>query len=40
MAEALAAAHGLGGDIAVSRHDVGPNLEAAGEHDHVTLHVL
>lgn len=31
MVEALAAAHALGAAIAVSRDDVGPNLEAAAE---------
>jgi hypothetical protein len=40
MAEALAAAHALGAAIAVSREDVGPNLEAAAEHDRITFHVL
>jgi hypothetical protein len=40
MVEALAAAHVLGAAIAVSRHDVGPNLEAAAEHDRIGFHVL
>ena len=40
MAEALTAAQTLGAAIAVSRHDVGPNLKAAAEHDHVAFHIL
>lgn len=40
MAEALAAAHALRAAIAVSRHDVGPNLKAAAEHDRIAFHVL
>ena len=40
MAEALAAAHDLDGSLAVSRHDVGPNLKAAAEADRVPFHVL
>jgi hypothetical protein len=40
MVEALAAAHQLGQSIAVSRHDVGPNLRAAAEADGVAFHVL
>jgi hypothetical protein len=40
MTEALAAAHQLGGEIAVSRHDVGPHLRAAAEFDSVGFHVL
>lgn len=40
MAEALAAAHHLGGPIAVSRNDVGPNLRAAAEADDVGFHIL
>jgi hypothetical protein len=40
MAEALSAAQALGAAIAVSRHDVGPNLKAAAEHDHVSFHIL
>ena len=40
MAEALTAAHALGASIAVSRHDVGPNLKAAAEHDQVAFHTV
>lgn len=40
MAEALAAAQALGGAIAVSSQDVGPNLKAAAEHDHVPFNVV
>jgi len=40
MVEALAAAHTCGAAIAVSRHDVGPNLKAAADHDGVAFHVL
>lgn len=40
MVEALAAAHSFGGGIAVSVHDVGPNLRAAAEADDVAFHVL
>lgn len=40
MVEALAAAHMLGAAIAVSRHDVGPNLRAAAEHDDIAFYVL
>jgi hypothetical protein len=40
MAESLAASQALGGAIAVSSHDVGPNLKAAAEHDDVTFHIL
>jgi hypothetical protein len=40
MVEALAAAHRLGADIAVSRHDVGPNLRAAARADRVEFHIL
>jgi predicted nucleic acid-binding protein len=40
MAEALAAAHALSGAMAVSSHDVGPNLKSAAEHDLVTFHIL
>lgn len=40
MVEALAAAHRLGGGIAVSAHDVGPNLEAAAQADLVPFQVL
>lgn len=40
MVEALAAAHRLGGGIAVSRNDVGPNLRAASEADGLPFHIL
>lgn len=40
MVEVLAAAHALGADIAVSEHDVGPNLRAASVHDGISFHVL
>ncbi|MGH9110503.1 MAG: hypothetical protein ACRDY3_13775 [Acidimicrobiales bacterium] len=40
MAEALAAAQTLGGEIAVSSQDVGPNLKAAAEHDGVPFNIL
>jgi hypothetical protein len=40
MVEALAAAHELEGSIAVSRHDVGPNLRAAAETDGIPFHVF
>jgi hypothetical protein len=40
MAEALAAAHELDAGIAVSRHDVGPNLQAAAEADGIPFQVL
>lgn len=40
MVEALAAAHELDGALAVSRHDVGPNLRAAAEADGIPFHVL
>lgn len=40
MTEALAAAHALSAAIAVSRHDVGPNLKAAAEQDGMTFHAL
>ena len=40
MAEALAAAHALGGAIAVSSRDVGPNLKAAAEHDRFLFNVV
>lgn len=39
MAEALAA-HALDAGLAVSRHDVGPNLRAAAVHDGVPFQVL
>jgi hypothetical protein len=40
MVEALAAAHRLGAGIAVSHHDVGPNLQAAAQVDGIAFHVL
>jgi hypothetical protein len=40
MVEALAAAHLLGREIAVSHNDVGPNLRAAAEADGIPFHVL
>jgi hypothetical protein len=40
MVEALAAAHLLGREIAVSHNDVGPNLRAAAEEDGIAFHVL
>lgn len=40
MVEALSAAHHLGGSIAVSRDDVGPNLRAAADADGVSFHIL
>lgn len=40
MVEALATAQALDAAIAVSSHDVGPNLQAAAEHDQVTVHIL
>lgn len=40
MAEALAAAQTLGGEIAVSSQDVGPNLKAAAEYDGVRFTIL
>lgn len=40
MLEALAAAQSLHAAIAVSRHDVGPNLRAAAEHDRIDFHIL
>lgn len=40
MVEVLATAHNLGADIAVSEHDVGPNLRAAALDDNITFHVL
>jgi predicted nucleic acid-binding protein len=40
MTEALAAAHALEADIAVSHLDVGPDLKAAAEHDGISFHVL
>lgn len=40
MVEALAAAHMIGGEIAVSRDDVGPNLQASAEADGIAFHIL
>ena len=40
MVEALAVAHRLNTDIAVSTHDVGPNLRAASQADGITFHIL
>jgi hypothetical protein len=40
MVEALAAAHMLQGSIAVSRLDVGPNLQAAAQHDGIPFYVI
>ena len=40
MVEALAAAHHLGGPVAVSRADVGLNLKAATGADGISFHVL
>ena len=40
MAEALAAAQAVGGAIAVSGMEVGPNLKAAAEHDCVPFNIL
>ena len=40
MVEALAAAHALGGAIAVSLHDVGPNLKSAAEADGLRFLIL
>jgi hypothetical protein len=40
MVEALAVAHTLGAGIAVSEHDVGPNLRAAALDDEIAFHVL
>ena len=40
MAEALTAAQSLDAAIAVSSHDVGPNLKAAAEHDHIAFHIV
>jgi hypothetical protein len=34
------AVHALGGAIAVSIQDVGPNLKAAAERDRVSFHIL
>ncbi len=40
MVEALAAAHQLQAGIAVSRHDVGPNLRDSAEADGIAFHIL
>ncbi len=40
MVEALAAAHRLNAGIAVSTHDVGPNLRSAAQTDGITFHIL
>jgi hypothetical protein len=40
MLEALAAAHRLHAEIAVSSRDVGPNLQAAAAMDGIAFHVL
>ncbi len=40
MDEALAVAHVLGAQIAVSARDVGPILRAAAEHDGIVFHIL
>ncbi len=40
MVEALAAAHQLHAGIAVSQHDVGPNLRASAKADGITFHAL
>ena len=40
MVEALAAAHTLGAGIAVSKHDVGPNLRSAAKADGVLFRAL
>lgn len=40
MVEALAAAHRLNAGLAVSRHDVGPNLRAAALADGIAFHSL
>lgn len=40
MTEALAVAHRLEGELAVSRHDVGPNLRASAEVDGIPFHIL
>jgi hypothetical protein len=40
MVEALAAAHRFNGGIAVSTHDVGPNLRVAAEADGVACHIV
>jgi hypothetical protein len=40
MVEALAAAHRLEAAIAVSKHDIGPNLRAAAKADGIGFHAL
>jgi hypothetical protein len=40
MVEALAAAHRLDAGIAVSRHDIGPNLRAAARADGIAFYAL
>lgn len=40
MVEALAAAHWLSAGIAVSKHDVGPNLRSAAKADGIAFHTL
>ena len=40
MVEALAAAHQLGAGIAVSTHDVGPNLRDSATADGIAFHIL
>jgi hypothetical protein len=40
MVEALAAAHRLDAGIAVSKHDVGPNLRSAARADGIAFHAL
>jgi hypothetical protein len=40
MVEALAVAHELGADLAVSHLDVGPNLRAAADDDGILFHIL
>lgn len=40
MVEALASAHALQASLAVSEHDVGPNLRAAAEADGIPFHIL
>lgn len=40
MVEALAAADRLGAGIAVSTHDVGPNLRDSATADGISFHIL
>jgi hypothetical protein len=40
MVEALAAAHAMDGALAVSRHDIGPNLHAAAKADDIPFYIL